>query len=365
MIFPEFEKSLSPVHSTRTISENLRPYLVAEIGLNHNKDVDLTRRMIEAAAASGADAVKFQSYSASRFIVAEKENAAGLYQIFASLELTEEEHRVYRDSARENGIDFFSTPLTVDWVKKLDQLDTALFKIASGDLNNEELLMEVSLYKRPVILSTGNSQWSDITSAAAFFLYRNFYPAMFLHCVSAYPAPLHSVNMQTMVKLRELGAMAGFSDHTAGADAAFVAASLGAAVIEKHFTLDRSLPGPDHSISADPGTMKIIREVIDRAFEIRGEARCKPFEPETGNDSLGKRSLYFYGQAAGAIGEAKNAPSEETAGTAMSAQRPREENTPTDRDYLKLLHEKNRNALAQKTALTGQPGLNQKNNKKS
>lgn len=340
---PFFKSQIEPAGSAKKISADQKPYLIAEIGLNHNSDNDLTKRMIEAAAKSGADAVKFQSYTATLFVDPQNQKAAGLYNIFASLELSLEQHLLFQKEAKNCGLDFFSTPLTADWVERLDQIDTAMFKIASGDLRNEELLMAVTSFKRPLIISTGNSTKEEINRTRAFLEYRNFPNAAFLHCISAYPTPPHHTNLQSIEYLKSF-ALAGFSDHSAGVEAPFAAAAMGASIIEKHFTLDTALEGPDHAISSNPQTFAEVRKKIDLAHEMRGEARETPFEPEKGSDFFGKRSLYYLQAGRGSQRGSLDGGGEESGsvpGGGWRAMRPRLQGEPLDSDYLELLHREN------------------------
>lgn len=287
---------LSKIHSqysSNIISRSNRPYLIAEIGLNHNKDMDLAQKMIQAAAGAGANAVKLQSYTTDLFINNKIQGAQGLYAIFKKFELSYIEHSHLQEEARKVGIDFISTPLTVDWVDNLTQLKVPFLKIASGDINNYYILKEVAKKKVPVIVSTGNSKISEIENAAAFFKIYGKKDLVFLHCISEYPASNHILNLSTIPFLSDrLSALAGFSDHTMGSEAAFASVMLGAVIIEKHFTLDKNLPGPDHIISSTPDELREIRKKIDLAHLMRGEPRSEPYGEEKAGDVLGKRSIY-------------------------------------------------------------------------
>jgi len=313
---------LNKIHSqfsSHIISSKNRPYLIAEIGLNHNKDVDLAQQMIREAASCGANAVKFQSYTTDLFINSQVREAQQLYDIFKKYELNFTEHEMLREEAKKFGIDFISTPLTLDWVTHLVQLKTPFIKIASGDINNFLLLKEVSKKNIPVIISTGNSSLDEIDKAAAFFTLCGKKDVIFLHCISQYPANVQVLNLSTIPFLFErIGALCGFSDHTEGSDAAFAATLLGAVVIEKHFTLDRNLEGPDHCISATPAELSEIRQKIDIAHVMRGEPRSEPYGEESGGDILGKRSLYKI--------DGKIVP-----------MRPRKQGLPKDSDIFELL----------------------------
>ena len=306
-------------YSSNIISKINRPYLIAEIGLNHNNDMNLATKMIQVAAQCGANAVKLQSYTTDIFINKQIPGVEGLYSIFKKYELTYSEHGILQDEARKAGVDFISTPLTEDWVDHLTQLKVPFIKIASGDINNYLLLKEVAKKKVPVIISTGNSNIIEIEKAAAFFKIYGKKDVIFLHCISQYPASSHILNLSTISYLSErLNALTGFSDHSEGSDAAFASVILGAVVVEKHFTLDKTLPGPDHIISAVPEELKEIREKMDLAHLMRGEPREDAYSEEKGGDVLGKRSIY-------------------TINGQKIAMRPRKQGLPKDSDFFDLI----------------------------
>ena len=288
-----FDQQLYSPNSSKIISAERPPYLIAEIGLNHNKDVNLAKEMIEAAAETGADAVKFQSYTVDSFIAKKEPKMNELYEIFKKYELDEDEHYEIKDFAEICGVDFISTPLTTEWVKDLVDLKVPFLKVASGDLNNYLLLKEIAKYNTPVIISTGNSTLDNIQDCAAFFRLHNKKNIMFLHCISIYPAPLDELMLGTIQTIKNsLGVVTGYSDHSTGFDAAFAAVSIGAVAVEKHFTIDKNLPGPDHSISAEPEEFKSIREKMNLAYDMCRNSRVEPLVGESESDYFGKRSIY-------------------------------------------------------------------------
>jgi len=309
-----FSQKIFSNYSSRVITEERKPYLIAEIGLNHNNDMDLAARMIEKAAECGADCVKFQSYTTEKFINKESADTGPIYNIFSQYELSEQDHDELKKAADNNGLDFISTPLTVDWVEVLAHLRVPFFKIASGDLNNYLLLKETTKHNIPHFVSTGASYWQDIERSAAFFKLANFKNVVFLHCISNYPTPTDQLHLDTIGKIQnQIGSLSGFSDHSIGAFASFGAVMLGATVVEKHFTLDKNMDGPDHAISAEPGELAEIRELIDLASQMKGE-REEPDSDEMKGEYLGKRSIY-------------NIDGE------VLAMRPRVSNLPKDSDY--------------------------------
>lgn len=300
----------------RKISLHSRPYLVAEIGINHDGNTKQGLELIERAAESGADAVKFQSYTADDFINKEVATVSQLHEIFARVELSVEQHEQFAFKAHSLGLDFFSTPLTLDWVAVLKKLHVPFLKVASGDVNNFQLLTEIVRAKIPVFHSTGAASFAEIERAAAFYRQMNMADVIFFHCVSLYPTPAEKLNLETIFHLRNrLSALIGFSDHSQGTWAAFAAVSNGAVAVEKHFTASHDLPGPDHKISAEPQEFKKLREKIDLAFVMRGEAKVEALDDETKNDFYGKRSLY------------------NTSSKGLLAMRPRQEGLPKDSDF--------------------------------
>lgn len=309
--------------SGKIIANSQKPYLILELGLNHNRDKATLKEMVERAGELGADAVKLQSYTTEKFINKDYEKCRGLFDIFAGLELSLEMHALAKETAQKCGIDFFSTPLSVDWVDKLADLKTEFFKIASGDLNNYELLQACLAHNHvPLIISTGAAKLTDIERTAAFMHFNGKRDVIFLHCVSLYPTPNNKANIARVQTIQKLtGAVVGFSDHTAGSTAAFAAVSAGARIIEKHYTLDQNMPGPDQKISANPAMIKDLRAQIDLAFEIAGEG--KDSHPEEFNaDFYGKRALY---------------PTSEK----LHALRPRDPDFTNADEYFSELHKKN------------------------
>ncbi|MDH5720865.1 MAG: N-acetylneuraminate synthase family protein [Spirochaetia bacterium] len=311
-----FASEIVSEKTQKSISLKSQPYLTAEIGLNHNNDIELAQKLIREAAKAGADGVKFQSYTTDLFINKNEPKIKELYQIFQKYELSKEAHSILQKTAHDEGIDFFSTPLSIDWVKNLNELNVPFFKIASGDINNFQLILEILKTNKPVIISTGAASLDEIEKTSALCRLWPNINAVFLHCVSMYPVEKKSLNLINIAYLSErLNALTGFSDHSIGYEAAFAAVSTGAVFIEKHFTFDKNLPGPDHKLSADPSELKILREKINMAHDMRGELKKSALPEETKADFFGKRSLYNI--------DGK-----------LTAMRPRQEHLPKDSDFL-------------------------------
>jgi len=232
-------------------------YVIAEIGLNHGGDVKLAKEMIESAVESGVDAVKFQSFYASDLYFPDHQ----LYPLFESMELSVKDHKRLRQTAERAGIDFLSTPFSVHWVETLDAMNPAGFKIASMDINNPVLQKAVAQTGRPVYLSTGASEFAEIKTAVNRLNQNGSGDLCVFHCVANYPTKPDDAMLWMIPKMiEELDCKIGFSDHTLGPETPLKAAALGAQVIEKHFTIDKSLPGPDNALSADPAEFKALVE---------------------------------------------------------------------------------------------------------
>ncbi|MDH5718098.1 MAG: N-acetylneuraminate synthase family protein [Spirochaetia bacterium] len=288
-----FSLEISSTFSNKKISKNALPYLTAEIGLNHNNDIELGKKLISEAKKNGADGVKFQSYSTDLFIDSANNEVKFLYNIFKAYELDYKSHEILKQTANDEGIDFFSTPLSIDWIEPLLKLQIPFYKIASGDINNFQLISKVIQTQKPLILSTGSASISEIEKIAEYLKINMIKDCIFLHCVSIYPTPFEKLNLINISYLeKKLKALIGFSDHSIGEDAAFAAVSSGAVLIEKHFTIDNNLPGPDQKLSATPEILKKIREKINKAYYMKGEKKQNALSEELKSDFFGKRSLY-------------------------------------------------------------------------
>ena len=278
----------------RAIGAGAPIFIVAEAGVNHNGDPALARRLVDAAADSGADAVKFQTFRVDALLTRGAPKAG--YQVettgagesqrdmLARLELSLETLTALKAQASARGLVFFSAPFDEESVDVLAALGVALFKVPSGEVTNLPLLRHLAGKGRPIILSTGMSSLEEVEAAAAAIREAGDPPLAVLHCLSAYPAPVAEVNLRAMDALAaRLGCPVGFSDHTLGIEIAVAAAARGAAIIEKHLTLDKTLPGPDHRASLDPGEFKGMVRAI-RAVESAlgdGEKRLMPSEADT------------------------------------------------------------------------------------
>jgi N,N'-diacetyllegionaminate synthase len=282
----------------------LKTLIIAEAGVNHNGDLAMARKLIEVAAAAGADRVKFQTFSADRLVTAQARKAD--YQIEATdaeesqhamlrrLELTLDMHDELIAHCKSQGIEFFSTGFDVESIDLLVQLGLDSFKIPSGEITNLPYLRHVGGYNRPVLLSTGMASLGEI-EAAIMALEQAGTPRdqiTALHCTTEYPAPMAEVNLRAMLTIRDaFGVAVGYSDHTAGIEVAIAAVALGATVIEKHFTLDRNLPGPDHKASLEPHELQAMVAAI-RNVELALGVSIKCASPsELKNRPIGRKSI--------------------------------------------------------------------------
>lgn len=275
----------------RVLRSGSAPYVVAEIGINHNGDLSLAKRTVDAAARAGADAVKFQTFRAEEFMADREftyEYESGgrrvresMYDMFKRLELPESWHRELQIYARTKGLEFLSSaadPISADL---LIALGTPALKIASEDLINLPLLKYVAGRRMPVILSTGMADQAEIDQAVTILKSGGCKDLLLLHCVSLYPTSDEETNLLRMVALREqYGTLVGFSDHTLGYEAAIGAVALGAVLIEKHFTLDRALPGPDHTLSSDPAELVGLVAGVRRVAKQLGSRDLLPSHGE-------------------------------------------------------------------------------------
>ena len=285
----------------RRIGDGAPPFLLAEAGVNHNGSPEMARRLVEAAADAGADGVKFQTFSAEALATAaaplaeyqrRQSSSGSQLEMLRALELPREALRSARDRAVELGITFLSTPFDLQSVQLLAELDVPAYKVGSGDLTNLILLRAVAARGRPMIVSTGMATLAEVEAAVAAVRAAGDPPLILLHCTSAYPAAAADANLRAMATLRErFGVPVGYSDHTLGLTTAIAAAALGAAVIEKHLTLDRSLPGPDHAASLEPAEMTELAAALHDAHAALGDGRKEPRREEADTTLVARRSL--------------------------------------------------------------------------
>lgn len=279
--------------------------IIAEAGVNHNGSPDLAVRLVREAAKAGADYVKFQTFKAEKLVSATARKAA--YQIrncgdgddsqlsmLRALELTENDFRMLADECSRAGIGFMSTPFDLESVDMLARIGQDFWKIPSGEITNLPLLRRIGSLGSRVILSTGMSSLAEV-GEAVYALEKAGTPRRhitLLHCTTQYPAPFQSVNLLAMKTLKSLGCGAvGYSDHTAGIAVPIAAVALGAAVIEKHFTTDRSLPGPDHRASLEPAELaRMVQDIRNIELSL-GDGIKQMVQAESSNIAVARKSI--------------------------------------------------------------------------
>lgn len=282
----------------------MKTLIIAEAGVNHNGDLDLARRLIDVAAAAGADAVKFQTFVADRLVTGRAEKAQ--YQkdsgspgesqrdMIRRLELDREAHVSLKAHAISRNIAFLSTGFDVESVDMLVELGVSLLKVPSGEITNLPYLRHVGRQGLPVILSTGMATMDEIGAALETLVGAGARRdrITILHCTTEYPTPLNDVNLKAMVAIRDaFGVDVGYSDHTMGIEVAIAAVALGASVIEKHFTLDRSLPGPDQKASLEPAELESMVRAVRGIERALGDGLKRPTAGEAHNRPVARKSL--------------------------------------------------------------------------
>lgn len=275
------------------IGSNHRPYIIAEVGINAWNDLRLARKFIESAAEAGADAVKFQTHFAEAEMVESEMRAIGageVYDTVAQCEWTVEEHHELQDHADAHDITFLSTPFSVEAVDVLAEVDVPAIKIGSGEMSNRHLVESAANTGKPLLVSTGMNTLDDI-KAASTFLEEVAAEYALLYCVSEYPTSAKDFDFQTIDVLREAsGSPVGFSDHSVGVEAAKIAIGNGASFIEKHFTLDRRLPGPDQEVSIEPEELSDLCRYA-KLYHETSTTKEEPGEKEKKVSNWAKQSI--------------------------------------------------------------------------
>ncbi len=282
--------------------KGLRTFIIAEAGVNHNGKLALAKRLIKAAKSAGADAVKFQTFNAERLVTPTASKATYQKRLTLSgetqlamlkkLELSPSDHKQLLACCRQNKILFLSTAFDEQSADLLDALGMKIFKIPSGEITNLEFLKYIAQKGKPVILSTGMSTLKEVELAVKSIFSTGNKRLTLLHCVSDYPAALDQLNLKAIETLQKTFCLpVGFSDHSAGILVAPVAVALGAVVIEKHLTLDHTLPGPDHQASVKPKEFKMMVENIRLVESALGNGKKVPALCEDDCRKIARRSL--------------------------------------------------------------------------
>lgn len=280
----------------------MKTLIIAEAGVNHNGSLEIAKKLVDVAVSAGADAVKFQTFKADKLVVKQAPKAAyqnettdkneTQHEMLKKLELTEEMHRELIKYCKEKNIMFLSTPFDIDSVNMLVGLGIDIIKIPSGEITNLPYLREVARQKKKVILSTGMSNMQEVKEAVQILKKYGAEDITVLHCNSQYPTPMKDVNLRAMVSMRdELKLPVGYSDHTKGIEVPIAAVAMGATVIEKHFTLDKTMEGPDHRASLEPNELKEMVIAIRNTEKAIGNYEKKITFSELENVQVARKSI--------------------------------------------------------------------------
>jgi len=279
--------------------------IIAEAGVNHNGSIELAKKLIDVAAEAGVDYVKFQTFKAEKLVSKSAKKADyqikntgkddGQFDMIKKLELDEEKHHILIDYCNQKGIKFLSTAFDHDSVDLLDKIGNDLYKIPSGEITNKPFLQKIALKKKPIILSTGMSDLGEVEDALNV-LYESGLDnteVTILHCNTEYPTPMEDVNLNAMNTIAEAFKVnVGYSDHTLGIEVPIAAVALGAVCIEKHFTLDRNMEGPDHRASLEPDELKEMVRCIRNIESALGNGVKKPSKSEIKNIEIARKSIH-------------------------------------------------------------------------
>jgi len=277
-------------------------FIIAEAGVNHNGDLGLAHRLVDVAVRAKADAIKFQTFKADRLVTRDAPKAAyqlqatdaaeSQYDMLRQLELSQETHRDLITYCREKGILFMSTPFDEASAELLAELGVPIFKIPSGEITNLPFLAHVACKGKPMIVSTGMANLGEVEAAVNTIVEAGNAGLILLHCVSNYPADPADVNLRAMQTMATaFGVPVGYSDHTSGIEVALAAVALGASVIEKHLTLDRNLPGPDHLASLEPDGLSALVKGVRTVEAALGNGKKAAAASENDTALVARKSL--------------------------------------------------------------------------
>ncbi|AZH26321.1 N-acetylneuraminate synthase family protein [Haloplanus aerogenes] len=277
----------------RPIGPGHETFVIAEAGSNHNGDFETAKSLVDAAADAGADAVKFQTFRVDSMYAEQDEESDDLLEQFESLEMPYDWIPILADYCRESGVQFLSTPFDEQSAAELAEHVPA-FKIASMSMSNLPFLRSLGEFDVPLVLSTGGHEFTDIATAVETLDDANVSEYVLLQCVAAYPAPLDRSNVRVVETLREeFDCLAGLSDHTLDPTTApTVAVSLGATIVEKHFTLDNSMEGPDHSFALEPDELEAMVDAIRKTEQALGSPEKRVLDVEQDVVSVAKRGIH-------------------------------------------------------------------------
>ena len=283
---------------------NQSTIIIAEAGVNHNGSIELAKKLIDVAVEAGADFVKFQTFKAETLVIQTADKAEyqkeitdtdeSQFEMIKKLELDRKTHEELIDYCKQMDIQFLSTAFDHDSIDLLDEINTPLFKIPSGEITNLPYLRHIGKMGKPIIMSTGMSTLDEVHNALNILIESGTEKEQItiLHCNTEYPTPMKDVNLKAMLTIKdELGVNIGYSDHTLGVEVSIAAVAMGATVIEKHFTLDRNMPGPDHAASLEPEELKAMVTAIRNIEKSMGDGEKKPSSSETKNIAVARKSI--------------------------------------------------------------------------
>ena len=279
-----------------------RIYIIAEAGVNHNGSLEIAKKMVDAAGEAGADAIKFQTFKAENIVTQNASRAeyqvkntgedTSQYSMLKKLELSYDDFRELKAYCDDSGIEFLSTPFDVESIDFLQELGIRFLKIPSGEITNFPYLRKIGQTGMPVIMSTGMSTLEEVGEAIRVLRGYGSNEISLLHCTTEYPAPLDSVNLRAMQAMAEaFNLPVGYSDHTSGIAVSVAAVAMGAVIIEKHFTLDRNMEGPDHKASLEPDELKAMVQSIRDVEMAMGTGEKTPAESECANADVARNSI--------------------------------------------------------------------------
>ena len=285
---------------------NKQVLIIAEAGVNHNGRIDIAMKLIDAAKEAGADIVKFQTFKSEKLVTRTAQKAAyqkkttgsneSQFEMLKKLELSEKDHYLLVNYCKKKNIKFLSTPFDLDSIDLLSSLKMDIFKIPSGELNNLPYIKKIGGLNKKIIMSTGMSTMKEVQDNLKILLKagakrKNI---IVLHCHSEYPTPMQDVNLNAMLTMRKiLGVQVGYSDHTVGIEIPIAAVALGATVIEKHFTLDKLMDGPDHKASLNPDELKAMVTAIRNIEKALGDGVKRPTARELQNKKVAQKSIHI------------------------------------------------------------------------
>ena len=280
--------------------------IIAEAGVNHNGSIEIAKQLVDKAVEAGVDIIKFQTFKAEKLVSKtakqaeyQKKNIGSgsddsQYNMLKKLELSEQDHQTLIEYCQQKGIKFFSTAFDMESIDYLHSLNLGLWKIPSGEITNYPYIKKIAQYHEPVILSTGMCELDDVSAAIKVLLDNGVKrdQITILHCNTEYPTPYEDVNLLAMQELKYIFlCKIGYSDHTKGIEVPIAAVALGASVIEKHFTLDRNMEGPDHKASLEPDELKAMVSAIRNIEKALGTKKKTVSESERKNIAIARKSI--------------------------------------------------------------------------